>query len=43
MLKLFYALKDHNNWRFPTRSQPRISYERAIEAQYRAQNTCIEL
>jgi hypothetical protein len=30
MLQLIYALKKHNNWRFPTPSQPRISFERAI-------------
>jgi hypothetical protein len=31
MLLLIYALKKHNNWRFPTPAQPRISFERAIE------------
>jgi hypothetical protein len=33
MLQLIYALKKHNNWRFPTPSQPRIFFlfERAIQ------------
>jgi hypothetical protein len=26
MLQLIYALKKHNNWRFPTPSQPWISF-----------------
>jgi hypothetical protein len=30
MLQLIYTLKKHNNWRFPTPSQPRISFEGAI-------------
>jgi hypothetical protein len=30
MFQLIYALKKHNNWRFPTPSQTRISFERAI-------------
>jgi hypothetical protein len=30
MFQLIYALKKHN-WRFPTPSQPRISFERAIQ------------
>jgi hypothetical protein len=30
MLQLIYALIKHNNWRFPTPFQPRISFERAI-------------
>jgi hypothetical protein len=31
MLQLIYALKKHNNGRFPTTSQLRISFERAIQ------------
>jgi hypothetical protein len=31
MFPLIYALKKHNNWRFSTPSQPRISFERAID------------
>jgi hypothetical protein len=30
MLQLIHAVKKHNNWRFPTPSQSRISFERAI-------------
>jgi hypothetical protein len=30
MFQLIYALKKHNNWRFQTPPQPRISFERAI-------------
>jgi hypothetical protein len=33
MVQLIYALKKHNNWWFPTPSQPRISFERAILCQ----------
>jgi hypothetical protein len=31
MLQLIYALKKHKNWRFPTPSQPRITFESEIQ------------
>jgi hypothetical protein len=31
MLQLIYALKKHTNWRFPTPSQPRISFHVLIK------------